>query len=127
MRIRYGTALVALVLAAGLTACGGGSEFKTKMADACKKDPGAVAEGAAVDCDCAAGVLDAELDADTKTFFLKMIDRKDEIDKDPAKMMEIMKDAGIDPTTPEGQKKAQDLMTKIAPAMTKVEEKCKKA
>jgi hypothetical protein len=122
---RYGTALAAILLAAGLTACGGGSEFKTKMTEMCKKEGGKIEGLGAVDCECAVGVLDAELDADTKEFMLKMVKIQDSAANDPAKAMEAMKEAGIDPTNPESMKKLEEMGKKFEGLDEKVKAKCK--
>ena len=125
MMTRYGAALAAIILAAGLSACGGGSEFKTKMTEMCKKDGGKIEGLGAVNCDCAVGVLDAELDADTKNFMLKALEAQEKAGDDPAKAMEAMKEAGIDPTNPEMLKKLQDMAAKFEGLDTKIKDQCK--
>lgn len=125
MKIRYGSALAAIVLAAGLSACGGGSEFKTKMTEMCKKEGGQIEGLGAVNCDCAVGVLDAELDADTKNFMLKALEAQEKAKDDPAKAMEAMKEAGIDPTNPETLKKLEEMAKKFEGLDAKIKEQCK--
>lgn len=121
-RILIGVAAIAL--AAGLGACGGGGgEFEAKMKEACEKDGGKLPGGAAADCACAAKVMDAELDADTKKFMVAMMAVQD----DPAKAEAALKDAGLDPAKPEEYtKKMQDMGTKMEAVIKKVEEQCKK-
>ncbi len=115
MQIRFGAALAATILAAGLSACGGGSsDFKSKMLAECEKSP----EAKGQDCSCAVDILDKELDDKAKAIFLVMMDP--EIQKDPAKAEQAMKDAGL---------KEEDMMTVMmaaAPIMQKVETQCKK-
>ena len=76
---RTGTALAAILLAAGLSACGGSSEFKTKALEMCQKSPDAATQ----DCACAVEIMDKELDDKTKKIFLIMADP--ELQKDEAK------------------------------------------
>lgn len=108
---RTGTALAAFMLAAGLTACGGGSsDFQAKYVEACKKDPSSSSMG---DCSCQAGVVDKELNDKEKKVLLTMIAPE----TDPTKAEQAMKDAGI---TPED-------MTSFAQKMGDLEKKVKDA
>ena len=115
MKLRYGSALAAIILAAGLSACGGGSsDFKAKALAECQKSE----EAKTQDCACAVDIMDKELDDKTKKFFLVMMDP--EVQKDPAKMEAAMKDSGL---TPEDM---AAMGTKMGPIMEKVEKQCKK-
>lgn len=119
MFLRYGSALAALVMTAGLAACGGGgadsSEFKTKFMAECQKSPEA-AGGA--DCACAVDIMDKELDDQTKKVFLIMLDP--ELQKDPTKAQAALKSAGLT------EQDMMGLIGKITPVMQKVEKECKK-
>jgi len=127
MRIRYGSALAALVLAAGLTACGGGSsEFKSKMSEMCTKDGGKIEGLGQVDCSCAVDIMDAKLDGDTKAFLLKMLKVKEAVEKDPAKAADAMKEAGIDPTNADSMKKMEEMGKKAEGVDAEIREKCAK-
>ena len=116
MKLRYGTAFAAIILAAGLSACGGGgsSDFKAKALAECEKSP----EAKTQDCACAVDIMDKELDDKTKKFFLVMMDPA--VQADPAKMEAAMKDAGL---TPEDMAK---LGTSMGPILEKIEKQCKK-
>ena len=101
----------AIALAAGLAACGGSSDFKSKFMAECQKDP----QGH--DCSCAADILDKELDDKTKKLLLVMSDP--DVQKDPAKMEQALKDAGM------SQEEMMSVATKMGPTMEKVETQCK--
>lgn len=118
--IRYGSALAAIVLAAGLSACGGGSEFKSRAMAECEKDPGAMTMGSgAVDCTCAVNIMDAELDDKTKKFIVAAADANEE--KDPAKKEQMLKDAGFT------EADAMAILPKMMEVVQKVEKECKKS
>lgn len=92
MRLRKLAAFAVVAAALGLSACGG-SGFKSKVTEVCEKEGGKMMPGAgAVDCACAANIMDAELPGDVKDFFLKMLEIKDDPSKakdiDQAEMME---------------------------------------
>lgn len=108
---RIGIGLTAFVLAAGLAACGGGGgDFKAKAQAQCEKDANSKDM---IDCSCAAGVMDAELDDKTKTALLKA----DELKTGGKSEEDAMKEAGLD---------GPDMMGKLMPAMTKVAQQCMK-
>ena len=117
MPLRYGSALAAIILAAGLSACGGGtsSEFKTKFMAECQKSP--EASGGA-DCACAVDIMDKDLDDQTKKVFLIMLDP--ELQKDPTKAKAAIEGAGLT------QEQMMGLMSKISPVMEKVSKECTK-
>lgn len=115
MKLRYGTALAAIILAAGLSACGGGSsDFKSKALAECEKSPDAKTQ----DCACAVDIMDKKLDDKTKKVFLIMMDP--ELQKDPVKAQAALEAAGLKP---------EDMMaigTTLGPIMEEVEKTCKK-
>ena len=111
---RTGTALAAILLAAGLSACGGSSEFKTKALEMCQKSPDAATQ----DCACAVEIMDKELDDKTTKIFLIVADP--ELQKDEAKAKAALEAAGY---------KEEDLMAivpAIMPIMEKVQKECTK-
>lgn len=111
--MRYGTALAAIVLALGLSACGGGtSEFAAKAKEICEKQGGA-SQG---DCGCQANLLDKELDDKSKKIFLVMMT----VMEDPTKAEQAMKDAGIT------QADLQALGAKMGGLTEKMTKECKK-
>lgn len=111
---RFGTALGAILLAAGLSACGGSSSnFKTEALAECEKSP----DNAKMNCACAVDILDKELDDKTKTVMLAVAKAQRE-GKDP---QAALKEAGVE------EKDMMELIGKLMPAMTKAEEQCKKA
>jgi hypothetical protein len=115
MITRFATAGAAILLAAGLSACGGGSsEFRTKAMAECEKSP----QAASQDCSCAIDILDKELDDKTKKIFLVMMDP--ELQKDQTKAQEALKAAGL------SEADMMEMVGKIMPVMTKVEAQCKK-
>ena len=108
---RTGTALAAILLAAGLTACGGGSgDFKAKYIEACKKDSGSSSMG---DCSCQADVIDKETNDKDKKALMMMIAPE----TDPTKAEQAMKDSGLSP----------DDMAAFAQKMDGLEKKVKDA
>jgi hypothetical protein len=109
------TAAAAILLAAGLSACGGSSEFKTRALAECEKSPDAANQ----DCACAVDLLDKELDEKTKKLFLAMSDAGAQ--SDPSKAQEALKAAGL------SEADMMEMITKMMPIMTKVEQQCKKA
>ncbi len=125
--IRYGMALAALVLAAGFSAQAedaAPTDLKSRIAAACAAEGGKV-DDAVVDCACAADVADAELTAEQKAMLEASMASAEE--KDPAKQMEILKQAGLDPDKPEEmQKKMEELETAMKTLDAKITEKCTK-
>ena len=112
---RTASAAAAILLAAGLSACGGSSEFKTKAMAECEKSP----QSAGQDCACAVDMLDKELDDKTKKIFLVMMNP--DLQKDQTKAMEALKAEGLT------EADMMEMMGKLMPVMTKVEAQCKKA
>lgn len=107
---RFAIAFTAVALAAGLAACGGSSDFKAKAQAECEKDP---SSKDVIDCSCAAGIMDKELDDKTKTAMLKA----DELKASGKSEDEAMKEAGLD---------GADMLQKLMPTMQKVAEQCMK-
>lgn len=111
---RYGAALAVIVLAAGLSACGGGgSDFQAKYVEECKKAGGDKDMG---DCACQAAIVDKDLNDKEKKAFLVMVSNE----TDPAKADQAMKDAGVT---------AEDMASmagKMGGLMEKVTKECKK-
>lgn len=112
---RTATAAAAILLAAGLSACGGGSEFRTRAMAECEKSP----EAASQDCSCAIDILDKELDDKTKKIFLVMMNP--DLQRDQTKAQEALKAEGLT------EADMMELIGKIMPVMSKVEAQCKKA
>ena len=110
MTIRFGSALAAIALALGLSACGGSSEFTSKYVEACKAQGGDKQMG---DCSCQAGILDKELNDKEKKAFLLIITAMSP-GGDPSKLEQQMKDQGItEADMGEMQKKMDGLEDKV--------------
>jgi hypothetical protein len=121
MITRYGSALAAVLLAAGLAACGGSSsDFKARAMAECEKNPQAMTMGGGnIDCECAVNIMDKELDDKTKKFIVTAADADKETDA--AKKEQMLKDAGFT------EADAMAILPKMMEAVQKVEKECKKA
>jgi hypothetical protein len=113
---KFAAGMAAAVLALGLSACGS-SEFHTRYAEKCAGSP----QGKRVDCDCAASLLESELDDKEKRAMLALISSVDGSGNlEEAKARKALEDAGL---TPEDADNANVKTMKLTPT---INQKCKR-